>query len=331
MISRILNRSVFTCLIIVAFTSCVKDVVLDAGNKPQIVLECVLASYDPLMPCATSLSGNTRSIYDNVLYERIGIQTLRLSKTKGASVNEAEPVKDAHAVLIDITDSLRIGEFNKQEDGIWTLDYEPVRGHKYRLEVKISGYDLIYAEQTIPFYYNESSHEWGCEPGPWWIHVLCLKDNAATLVDELCTDLPADNFNLTGEVYDSYKSYVDYDYAYKHAPYHPQLDGCAMHYRYLRLPDESPENVCFALDGHLSFNDIYYKDADYIIVSSRVTEDYDRYLKEAIHYNSLYNESADLSSIYIRDNMSTNVHGAIGIFGAQVLFKDKWWYPKNRN
>jgi hypothetical protein len=314
----------------VAFTSCVKDVVLDAESKPQIVLECVLGFYDPIMPCATSLSGNTRSLYDDVLYERIGIQTLRLSKTKGASANEAEPVKDAHAVLIDITDSLRIGEFNKQEDGIWTLDHEPVRGHKYRLEVSISGYDMIYAEQTVPSNNIELVHG-GKEPGSWWIHVLCLKDNVATLVDELCTDLPADNFNLTGEIYDSYKSYVDYDYAYMHAPYHPKLDGCAMHYRYLRLPDENYDNAHTDMSEHLSFNDIYYKDATYIIVSSRVSEDYDRYMKEALHYNYIYNESADMSSIYIRENMNTNIHGALGIFGAQVLYKKEWWYPKNRN
>ena len=335
MISKILNRLSLVCLLSVVFCSCVREVSLDVDEQSQIVVECVLLweYVDWFVPVLYEKQ-DTRSLKDEILEERNTRQVLRLSKTKGASKLTYEPVTDARAILIDLTASAEIGEFERTEDDIWTLDYVPVLGHKYRLEVSVPGYDLIYAEQTMPCHYDEFGYVWDNPSGPWWVYVLCIKDNEVTIVDELCTDLTADNFNLTGKVYDSYKSYVDFDYAYKHAPYFPHLDGCAMHYRYLRFPDEVSTNAFFDLNdylSHISFNDIYYKGATYIMVSSRVSEDYDRYLKEAFHYSYLYNESADLSSIYVRDDMSTNIHGALGVFGAQASFRKPWWYPKNND
>lgn len=329
MISKILNRLSLVCLLSVVFCSCVREVSLDVDEQSQIVVECVLL-WEEVWELDYA-EQDTRSLEDEILEESNTRQVLRLSKTKGASKLAYEPVTDAQAILIDLTASAEIGEFERTEDDIWTLDYSPVLGHEYRLEVSVPGYDLIYAEQTIPFHYVESEHGWANTPGPWWVHVLCIKNDEVTIVDELCTDLAADNFNLTGNVYDPYKSYVDFDYAYKHAPYFPHLDGCAMHYRYLRFPDESSHLLKNVTNERLSFNDIYYKDASYIIVFSRVSEDYDRYLKEAFHYSYLYNESADLSSIYVRDDMSTNIHGALGIFGAQVSFKERWRYRKNKD
>lgn len=279
-----------------------------------------------MMPCGVPVSSNTRSLVDDVHYKRDNIQTLRLSKTKGASANNAEPVKDAHALLIDITDSLEIGEFDKQENGIWTLEYEPIYEHTYRLEVTVPGYDSIYAEQTIPAQIFGENFDFSKSA---WIHVLCINDNAVSIVEEVCTDLEVDNFNLTGGTYDPYGSYIDYDYAYKHAPFYPELTEKSMHFRYLRVPggtltaDEEDSSVW---DWDISFNNIDYK-ADYIIEYNYVSDDYDRYLREAVQYYRLYNESTDLTSIYLRDELVTNVHGAIGVFGAKVCTRREWWMP----
>ena len=57
---------------------CVRDVVLDAGEKPQVVVECVLTASSP--------------------------QELRLSFTKGASLAEAPELTEATARLTDLTD-----------------------------------------------------------------------------------------------------------------------------------------------------------------------------------------------------------------------------------
>lgn len=102
-------------------TSCVREVVLDAGEDPQVVVECVLSNDD--------------------------VQELYLNFTKGASRDKTESLTEAVANLIDITESQIVGQFIKTGGGdLWTLRYTPVSGHDYRLEVQVPGYDLIYAE-----------------------------------------------------------------------------------------------------------------------------------------------------------------------------------------
>ena len=107
-----------------ALAGCVRDVVLDAGEKPRVVVECVLTESSP--------------------------QELRLSFTKGASLAEAPELTEATARLTDLTDDYPAGEFRRREDGVWVLDYAAVPRHSYRLEVEVPGYDLVWAEQTMP-------------------------------------------------------------------------------------------------------------------------------------------------------------------------------------
>ena len=116
-----------SCLILIllcTMTSCVRDVILDAEEKPTVVVECVLANSDT--------------------------QELHLNFTKGASKAEAEPLTEAVATLIDLTAGKTVGDFEKASGDLWTLDYSPVSNHHYRLEVQVPGYDLIYAEETLP-------------------------------------------------------------------------------------------------------------------------------------------------------------------------------------
>lgn len=104
-------------LSLVCLTSCVRDVVLDAGENSQVVVECIM-------------SNDT-------------IQKLYLNFTKGSSRQEAEPLTEAIATLIDLTDEKPIGEFKKSTGNLWTLDYSPVSDHHYRIEVQVPGYDMI--------------------------------------------------------------------------------------------------------------------------------------------------------------------------------------------
>ena len=111
-------------LILLALTGCVRDVVLDAGERPKVVVECVLTDSSP--------------------------QELRLSFTKGASLAEAPELTEATARLIDLTNNYPVGEFRRRDDGIWALDYAAEPCHNYRLEVEAPGYELIWAEQSMP-------------------------------------------------------------------------------------------------------------------------------------------------------------------------------------
>ena len=123
---KVCLQYIFCVLLAMAslLTSCVKEVTLDADEKPAVVVECVLKNSD--------------------------VQELRLNFTKGASKDESEPPTDAVATLIDLTFKKEVGQFVRKEGDLWTLDYTPTPYHEYRLEVQVSGYELIYAEDTMP-------------------------------------------------------------------------------------------------------------------------------------------------------------------------------------
>ena len=115
------------CLAIMSgmLSSCVKEVTLDAGDR-TVVVECVLSNED--------------------------VQELSLSFSRGTSEATAMELTDAEATLIDLTESRTVGEFTRGSDGKWRMDYAAVPLHRYRLEVKVPGHELIYAEDTMPDY-----------------------------------------------------------------------------------------------------------------------------------------------------------------------------------
>lgn len=47
-----------------------------------------------------------------------------------------------------------------------------------------------------------------------------------------------------------------------------------------------------------------------------VSEVYDQYLKTALIMEEMQN-SSDMSAIYLRDNLPSNIHGGIGVFGGK--------------
>ncbi len=59
------------------------------------------------------------------------------------------------------------------------------------------------------------------------------------------------------------------------------------------------------------------------IVFTTVSDDYDRYLLEAIHYQQ-QQEIDDMTAIYRRDNIFSNIKGGIGIFGAKTECMTNW-------
>ena len=258
-------------------SSCVKEVTLDAGDR-TVVVECLLSNEPG--------------------------QELSLSFSKGASETSAMELTEAVATLIDLTDNKTVGEFRRDADGKWRMDYAAIPLHKYRLEVKVPGYDLIYAEDTMPievplaeshtsifamfdlysWYENYFGLEdWGTESrtSPFWKpegtyeHDFCsffrlredlgqekyygqhlwvygMRWNDAThdyeLADKICfhdyspiDGNKADDFNLTGEVYEAPVAYSSYPYSYKGTEYltyltlYHQFNGCPFHKNYLRL------------------------------------------------------------------------------------------------
>ena len=351
---RIKSTAVMLTALMLALSSCVRDVIMDAEERPTVVVECILTNS--------------------------AMQELRLNFTKGASKTVAEPLTEAAATLIDLTSGMTVGEFDKASGDLWTLDYSPVSNHRYRLEVQVPGYDLIYAEDTMPdslYVYSYTWTEnlldnlWGPPAPSFSDNSFCggtlfsfgslpkytliygMNYNPQTgkheIADEIFTNLPVvDNFNITSEVYVpeivkwEEDLYVSCD-AVK--ALYADLKGAPKHKQYLLLNKEELSDYLFQFvdqekDKYSSYSVIYdfmvfgsftgdwywrrsSQQQDFgnplptegYLVFESLSDNYLAYIRDAIHIMQL-KESTDMSTIYLRDNLYTNVVGGLGIFAA---------------
>ena len=353
-----MDRIKFTAVMLTALmlplSSCVRDVIMDAEERPTVVVECILTNS--------------------------AMQELHLNFTKGASKAVAEPLTEAAATLIDLTSGMTVGEFDKASGDLWTLDYSPVSNHQYRLEVQVPGYDLIYAEDTMPdslYVYSYTWTEnlldnlWGPPAPSFSDNSFCggtlfsfgslpkytliygMNYNPQTgkheIADEIFTNLPVvDNFNITSEVYVpeivkwEEDLYVSCD-AVK--ALYADLKGAPKHKQYLLLNKEELSDYLFQFvdqekDKYSSYSVIYdfmvfgsftgdwywrrsSQQQDFgnplptegYLVFESLSDNYLAYIRDAIHIMQL-KESTDMSTIYLRDNLYTNVVGGLGIFAA---------------
>ena len=351
---RIKFTAVMLTALMLALSSCVRDVIMDAEERPTVVVECILTNSDT--------------------------QELHLNFTKGASKAVAAPLTEAAATLIDLTSGMTVGEFDKASGDLWTLDYSPVSNHRYRLEVQVPGYDLIYAEDTMPdslYVYSYTWSEnlldnlWGPPAPSFSDNSFCggtlfsfgslpkytliygMNYNPQTgkheIADEIFTNLPVvDNFNITSEVYVpeivkwEEDLYVSCD-AVK--ALYADLKGAPKHKQYLLLNKEELSDYLFQFvdqekDKYSSYSVIYdfmvfgsftgdwywrrssqqqnfgnpLPTEGYLVFES-LSDNYLAYIRDAIHIMQL-KESTDMSTIYLRDNLYTNVVGGLGIFAA---------------
>ena len=312
-------------------TSCVKDVVLDAKEEPQVVVECILTD-EP-------------------------VQTLHLVYTKGASRSEAPELPEAEAVLTDLTEGREAGRFKRTPDGSWTLAYTALAEHRYRLDVSVPGHGPIWAEQTMP----EAPgivvgwHRWDPEPdrndntvgysfrllsarNPIWFYGVNYPtlESPGEKTEFLCTNsLAVDPFNETEGwrfIEESSGNYLwgDKKSSGFRTTQYPVLQEAPLHKRYLRFPamEDAPDTTFF-VSG--SFQGYISNTRDFLHAKMRpaelryfsASEDYDRFLKDSYHLLDL-KLSKDLADIFVRDNVHSNVHGAIGLFGAKMERLLEW-------
>lgn len=321
-------------LVAAVLTSCVKDVILDAKEDPFLAVYCILK-------------------VDSV-------QELKLSYTKGASMTGTPRVTEAIPVLTDLTEGREAGRFLRVNDSLWRLHYSAIPNHRYRLEITVPGREPIWAEQTMPaeppvevidinnltaqevpwlgrleaedlyphiegvtigkktlygFFYHFTL------PCTTWIYAENYDTETAQYVpvEELCTDYPhVDDFNLTGNVWGTIGEIApvytsSFLLAYTDRVY---LTGKAMHRDFLRFSKtEEQTQSHFSVGGSIKqLGKVYF---------AALSDDYDLYLCDA--YQQFYAEqSRDLSSIYLRDNIYSNIHGGIGIFGSTTVIPVSW-------
>lgn len=372
-------------------SSCVKDVILDAGDR-TVVVECILCD--------------------------VPQQELRLSFSKGASESSVEELTEAVVRLIDLTETQTVGEFKRDSDGIWRLDYTAIPLHRYRLEVEVLGFEMVYAEDTMPDIVTIQTYngvavnmdDWERRHNPiipkgatrtssgnvWFsyptaldysgtpnphalgnnIWVYGMSFNSATgkyeLADKICCNLEnnvyVNNYNITDEVYRAPKIPTNFPFKYGNDIYptylsvFPTLDGSPIYRGFLKI--EEPDLACVYLRIWCSFLDMetikkdftalansdlnfservlrlmslreYLTDiegailncefepslSDGYIVFKYVSDTYDKYFEEALfQLRRQDKESADMSemSIYMRENIYSNVKGGAGIFATST-------------
>lgn len=322
----------FVLILALGYSSCTQEISLDAGER-AIVVECILS-------CDS-------------------VQTMKLFYSHAKDENKAsEPIAEAEVTLYDETKNETAGSFRYSGGMDWKLDYAAEPEHAYRLDIDVKGHDHILAEQTMPkqaciegyihmggmFSADSRFVKYGGDfygtgffasnlPAKTWICALAYdeKTGESHVVDEICTDYPyLDNFNLTGDVYAPYR--IMWETSHGEYPFDvcKYLVGFPLYRRYLRTNADlmnSNKDGIFIICG--SFYDC--NNPDYAqplgskggIVFTTVSEDYDRYLLEAIYYQQLQ-ESSDMTTIYKRENIFSNIKGGIGIFGAKTEYKSDW-------
>ncbi len=347
------NSVAIVFLAMAILSSCVREVVLDAGERPQVVVECVLTNDET--------------------------QELRLNFTKGASKDEAEPLNEAVVTLIDMTGQFTVGEFEKQEGNLWTLKCTPIPMHTYRLEVEVPGYDLIYAEDSMPMapevyigssgiygitisHFADRTYDAGSlvskkykdKTGKLVFHrgsyyylpysnhpivVYGMNHNPVSgefeLMEHICTDHPSVlSGTLSGGQYvPSPKSSEE-----PQMQLYPILEGVPLHRHYMIFPRNAyDEETLFLISGSYTGqwwsmpgkntgtdpnHPDYGKPGGYMAFVS-MSDNYMRYLEDAIRYLFMQ-ESSDLTKIYLRDNIYSNITGGVGLFAAISETQTGW-------
>lgn len=346
-------KSSILCLICLSLVGCIKDTNLDAKLENRVVVEFVLTD-------------------DSV-------QNLYLSLTRGSEDAAAPNVQEAEIKLIDLTLGFETSQFIKEDGPLWTLDYSGIPGHLYRLEVKVDGYDTVWAEQGVPekpeliragrgnempppkfvgygaFYYADFV--------PGYLLIRGEKINQKTgehsVVDELCTDYPGVvTINATGRFYDGNPKWRTGELWEEGWEYHdtpvagkdgawsylfPNLIGKDLYEDFLLLSRVEDDHAGldrlydfemgkgFSISGSFhsgyafwdSVNHVFYgKDhspieyKEYLVYYS-LSPDYGEFLKDVYQFKKTHGGD-NLSSIYLRNNIHTNIAGGLGVFGSMV-------------
>lgn len=292
---------------------------MDALEEPQVVVECILSDES--------------------------VQTLYLTYTQGASRESAPELSEAEAKLTDLTESKEAGHFSRSADGSWKLDYAAIPSHRYRLDVSVPGHEPVWAEQEMPEVPSvDVQWDWWRENlpedakyrmvhgyifsvdtlhSPVWFYGINYPDmdSEGEITDNLATDYPeVDRFNEQSSKYAGTSAYGS---SYFKPSVYPDLEGAVNHRHYLRFPAREAERTEFLVSG--DFRGCLEDKTDFVHSRKRfpelhyfaASEDYDRFLTDAYQLEEV-SASSDLSSIFLRDNVYSNIQGATGIFGAKI-------------
>lgn len=339
-----MSRSAYTYAAVILLTcSCVRAFEPDTGGLPLLVVDCILHDKSPQ---SLSLSYSWAGVVDMmepiteaevVLYDKTSGEEVGRFTNQGAeewALDYSAIPGHRYRLEVSVPGYGNVYAEDTMPDPIGILV-------KHIGNISTPGYDFSgYGEDFV----NANVYYVATLPEYAWIYALNYNPETGEreIAEQICTDYPwVDNFNLSGETYKpdvSEKKEEGHIYCLSSYPF---LEGRAIHKRFLRIcaPDqdgqedslsstqEGTENHfvvsgSFSGDYLLGFGATPAETEGYVVAMS-ASENYDRYLRDAIRVQQMQ-ESSELSSIYFRDNLYSNINGGLGIFGASVSCIQSW-------
>lgn len=336
-----LSYCLFGLSLVAGLVGCVKDVTMDAMEEPQLVVECILTDEPVQTLWLTYTKGASRAEAPDlpeataVLTDLTeGKEVGRFARAADGSWQLAYAALPTHRYRLDVTVPGR--------DPVWAEQTMPsgaahtvVRHFSYGTSssTSVTSISTEYKYEQGTYYQIENL------PDYTWVYALDYDKNSGEfkIAEEICSDFPfVDDFNVMGTYAPEVLPYKEWLYGNPCDGWalYPHLMGCNLHRRYLRLrktavgPESSRRE--FLISGN--FEGEYYRAPNGVsgpepdqgrVVFASVSEDYDKYLQEAFSLQE-YKQSADLSALYLRDNIHSNIVGGLGIFGAIVQTPQAW-------
>ena len=346
------NCHCLLCFVAAILCGCVKDTTLDAGIERRVVVEFVLTE-DSVQNLYLSLTGEPGE-KEATAVQKAGIRLIDITRSKELNrdivLDRFVRVSDSHWTLDYAGIPGHEYRLEVKADEYETVRAEQTMPERFELVTaapghngvmpKYVGYGAFYTVDSVPEYLiirgTKRDKETG-EYGP---------------VEELCTDYPGvEEINATGRFYDGNRKWRT-GTGWGEAPfvYHdsqvegtdgvwtymfPNLIGKELHDGFLLINrvEESHAGLDklygfengkgFCVCGSFYINHGYY-DSDYNLIDydeyllfSSLSPDYGRFVKDAYQLKKV-RDGDDLSSIYLRDNIYSNIQGGLGIFGAMV-------------
>lgn len=328
---------------IVFFCSCVRDLDMSLGQDPVVVVECVLQDESPqTLNLFLAKAGDSTKMIPITEAE-----VLLIDKTSGSEAgyfinSGTREWKLDYAAIPEHEYRLEVEV--PGHDAIYAEDSMPavikiLAKNINKIFAPSYDFDNYGEDFSGTIYYLEELPEYS------WIYALDYNPQTGkhVIAEQICTDYPwVDNFNLSGESYVPEEEDGDYlGHHYRSLSY-PFLEGTAMHRRFLRLrapsekeledyhkgkPDSTP--LMCVVSGRFTgeymmgiSNDGPDEDEGYVVAMS-MSKNYDNYVREAMRIQQMQ-ESSNMATVYVRDNIYSNIAGGVGIFGATVRRFQAW-------
>lgn len=321
-------------------SSCIRDIVLDSKDRPVIAVECILSDTTVQKLNLSFAKTPSEAIAKPLDKAKVTLTDI----TEGRLIGEFKKIADGSWEL-----QFRPVSSHRYGLDVYVDGYDAIHAEDTMVET-IRVHMENYSNPFADFYFHTPSEDgpygWMKTYGTYYRPVFSDfvwaygynkdPDNGkTTIVPEICTDYPfVDSFNLTGTIYDGNVEYLDIDNEDEivYAKYvFPTLIGYPYHKTFLRFPSNKDDKTgLFTISGN--FTNYYDKNYSNVIVDENsasfvrfmsVSEAYDHYLRDAIYYKQLQ-DSSDITTLYMNENMFSNIEGGVGIFATASIVDVPW-------